>query len=205
MEEQQQVPVHLPLHVAAIQVVGVPAEWILNLHGDEVQGPQDEDLDEDEDKVPGRGRHPLRCHQGRDEPVQEEEGVAGLGVGERERDVRDLHGVVKRNHAVGDLLERPGQDRRRDGEHARVDVLHDEALDPGEDELHLRRRALDDSQALLVQAAGVDDAQVEGLDVVGHLAIDVDLLQLRQGRGVQHAEEAHQRVLEGHDRAILVP
>mmetsp|Transcript_1411 Transcript_1411/g.4568 ORF Transcript_1411/g.4568 Transcript_1411/m.4568 type:complete len:283 (-) Transcript_1411:380-1228(-) len=133
LQKQQKVAVHLHLHVPAVQVVGVLPEGVLDLHRDQVQAPEDEDLDHHEDPCPQWLRDPLRRHQRHNHPVHEQQQVARLGVGKWKGDVGDLHRVVERDHAVRYLLERTGEDGRRDAEHAIGHVLNNEELDPGED------------------------------------------------------------------------
>mmetsp|Transcript_102346 Transcript_102346/g.285152 ORF Transcript_102346/g.285152 Transcript_102346/m.285152 type:complete len:314 (-) Transcript_102346:224-1165(-) len=198
VENEEEAHVHVQLHLAGIEVVGVVPEGVLDFNRDVVQGPQDEDLDEAEDGRPGGVGGPLRGDHRRDDPVQEEQGVAGLGIGEREGDVGDLPRLVQGNHAVGQLLEDARQDGRRDAEHPRLYVLHYHCLQPREDERHLVVALLQSPPAFLVQAAGVDE-----LEVVGHDLLQVlTLLDLPQGHRVQQAEEAHCYVLEA-DNLLL--
>mmetsp|Transcript_84134 Transcript_84134/g.204047 ORF Transcript_84134/g.204047 Transcript_84134/m.204047 type:complete len:324 (+) Transcript_84134:466-1437(+) len=193
-------PVQLLLHVAAIDVVGVRAEGVLDLPGYEVERPQDQHLEHHEDGRPHRRRYPRGRDKWHDEPVHHEEALANLGVREWEGNVRYLHGVMEGDHAIPQLLERPRKHGRGYRQHARVDVLHEQALDPGEEQLHLRARALQAPEGLHVDALGVDEAEAEGGDVLGHArSSHVYGLQLGEGDGVQHADQPDEGVPELHD------
>mmetsp|Transcript_110828 Transcript_110828/g.313605 ORF Transcript_110828/g.313605 Transcript_110828/m.313605 type:complete len:259 (+) Transcript_110828:601-1377(+) len=158
------------------------------------QAPQDEDLDEGEDHRPEFFGDPLRDKEGGDQQMQEEEAVAGLSVGEREGDPRYLERLVELDHAVGGLVEDAGQQRRRDGEDPRLDVLDDELLHPLVDQLHLGVRILEGLQRLPVDGVHVEQLELERLDVRDLVAVAV--LYLRERHRVQHAKQARDAVLE---------
>mmetsp|Transcript_37207 Transcript_37207/g.86599 ORF Transcript_37207/g.86599 Transcript_37207/m.86599 type:complete len:378 (+) Transcript_37207:564-1697(+) len=202
LQEQVQVPVHLLLHVVTVYVILVISKGVLNLHCNEVQRPKDEDLNEHEDEGPGRRRHPLREHEGRQDVVQQQQAITVLRVGEREWHIGDLDRVVEGHHAIGDLLERPGQDRRRDAEHACLNVLHHEELNPREDQFHPCFGGPHCLEALLVNACRVQQFVRERLDI-NLLPVVVQVLQIRKSRGMQHAKQPDQRVLEAHHHRLV--
>mmetsp|Transcript_23908 Transcript_23908/g.67178 ORF Transcript_23908/g.67178 Transcript_23908/m.67178 type:complete len:397 (-) Transcript_23908:271-1461(-) len=201
-EEEAQVGVHDKLLALTVDVVRVRAEGVLQLDSDEVQGPEGEDLDEGENHAPPELADPGGNHEGHREPVHEQDAVACLRVGERERDTRDLHRVAEVDHAPRDLLERPGEDRRGNAQHACLDIHHNQLLDPLEDQLDLAVRVTDAHQAVPVDCLGIDQLHIEGsnLGVVDAVAA---ILDLPEGCGVDHAEEPDERVLELQDELLV--
>mmetsp|Transcript_85815 Transcript_85815/g.251266 ORF Transcript_85815/g.251266 Transcript_85815/m.251266 type:complete len:211 (+) Transcript_85815:715-1347(+) len=137
VQQEQQVHVHVRLHARRIKVVGVAPKRMLDLDRNVVQGPEDEHLDEAEHHPPVPLGGALRGDEGSDAPVQDEQGIASLGVRKWERHRRNLLSLVQRHHAVGELLEDARQDRRGNAQDAVGDVLGDDHLYPGEDQGHL--------------------------------------------------------------------
>mmetsp|Transcript_36054 Transcript_36054/g.100023 ORF Transcript_36054/g.100023 Transcript_36054/m.100023 type:complete len:289 (+) Transcript_36054:51-917(+) len=198
-EEHEQLLVHAVLHLHGVQVVGVVAEWILQLRGNGIQAPEDEDHEEAEEGGQEHVRRPGADHHGRDDQVAHQEDQRRLGVGKGEGQDADLHAVVEHHHAVSELVESASEDRRWDVEDSLVNAGHHNALDPLEDELDLVLGLPERPAGLLVQALPIYDLKlvqpiVHGLDVAL-----VSALQLCHGEGGEDAEQAQEEVLEALD------
>mmetsp|Transcript_103510 Transcript_103510/g.322462 ORF Transcript_103510/g.322462 Transcript_103510/m.322462 type:complete len:472 (-) Transcript_103510:6-1421(-) len=201
LQQQHQVPIQLQLHALCVDVVGIGSKRVLYFRRNRVQRPIDEDSDEAEEGAPPWFGDPLRDDERGDHPMNQQQALTGLCIGEREGDRGYLDRLVKSNHAVGNLLERSREDGRRNVHDTRLDVLHDQLLDPLEDKLHLRIGVPQCLEALGVQARRVHELVLEGRDLVVVDAARV--LNVRQRHGVKHAEEPDERVLELQD--LLLP
>mmetsp|Transcript_46425 Transcript_46425/g.135230 ORF Transcript_46425/g.135230 Transcript_46425/m.135230 type:complete len:365 (+) Transcript_46425:683-1777(+) len=203
-QEEHQLPVHHHLQLRGVDVVRVAAEGILDLPRDVVQAPEDEHLREGQGEGPPRLIDPLAQDEGGDQGVQDQQAVARLRIWEREGNGGKLERVVEMHQAGGELLEGPRENGRGDVHDACVDGLDDQLLDPLEDKLDLAIGGLEGPQASSVDALDVDELVLEGrldADLVGIVLARV--LDLSQGQGVEHAEQADQSVLEYVDLLIL--
>mmetsp|Transcript_1898 Transcript_1898/g.6064 ORF Transcript_1898/g.6064 Transcript_1898/m.6064 type:complete len:228 (+) Transcript_1898:331-1014(+) len=192
--------IELLLQDAAVNVVGVLAEGVLDLHSYHIEAPIDEDLHEAEDAAPPNRARPVGHHERRDEPMHDQEDVAGLDVRKREGNRRDLDRAMVRDDTRGELLERTREERGRDAEHAGTDVVDDVLLDPLQQQLDPAVALHYRLEALGIQSSRIEEFIPEGLHGVKLVATPV--LDLRQSCCVQHAEEPHQQMLEVHLRLL---
>mmetsp|Transcript_4464 Transcript_4464/g.9057 ORF Transcript_4464/g.9057 Transcript_4464/m.9057 type:complete len:266 (-) Transcript_4464:117-914(-) len=191
-------PVQLLLHGQGVNVIGVHAKRVLDLDSDGVERPVYKHLQEAKQRTPPGGRHILRDHQRRADPVKQEEPVTRLNVGEWEGNCCDLHGLVVRHHSVCHLLEGARENGRGDSEHAGVDVLHNELLDPLKHQLRLCVGLLQYPQALAVNASNIHQTILVRCHTVR--AVTIGVLNTCKGDSMQHAEKANKGLLELEDR-----
>eukprot|EP00448_Togula_jolla_P026646 CAMPEP_0170651408 /NCGR_PEP_ID=MMETSP0224-20130122/46355_1 /TAXON_ID=285029 /ORGANISM="Togula jolla, Strain CCCM 725" /LENGTH=192 /DNA_ID=CAMNT_0010983205 /DNA_START=1371 /DNA_END=1945 /DNA_ORIENTATION=- len=96
-------------------------------------------------------------------------------------------------HTIRNLLEYSAENRSRDAQHARVDVLHQKLLDPLEDKLSPAFAFLQVEPALIVDPAEVDELIAAVHEVP---AIIVTVLNGHQGARVEQAHQSNKGMLE---------
>mmetsp|Transcript_113082 Transcript_113082/g.325051 ORF Transcript_113082/g.325051 Transcript_113082/m.325051 type:complete len:240 (+) Transcript_113082:1129-1848(+) len=185
-----------------VHIVRVRAEGVRQLHGHTVQHPQHEHLDEGEQAGPHWVCNPLGCDKRDDEPVQDQTSVARLRILRREGRRRQAEGVVVLDHAVAQLLEDPGEQWRGRRQDFVLRVFHDEVLHPAEEQLNLATAMENSVKTLVVQVLWGDklvlvDQVVEQADA--QLAPG---LELGEGHGVKHADQADEDLLEVADLGL---
>mmetsp|Transcript_13861 Transcript_13861/g.41372 ORF Transcript_13861/g.41372 Transcript_13861/m.41372 type:complete len:288 (+) Transcript_13861:754-1617(+) len=187
MHEVQEAPVEFPLHLAQRQVIVVLTERLVDLQGNVDQAPEREGHEE----AHGDGGNPRLDDLARPQrghgPVYDQHDRDHLGVGEGERYVLDLACVVQVHDSSRELLEGSRQQRRGNLECVRRLVIHNQPLDPLQQDLTPVGAVHHELQALLVHTGIVDDLQ----------RIVVEVADLLQGRTVEHARQADEGVLEG--------
>mmetsp|Transcript_127054 Transcript_127054/g.365435 ORF Transcript_127054/g.365435 Transcript_127054/m.365435 type:complete len:245 (+) Transcript_127054:875-1609(+) len=140
--------------------------------------------------------------------MQHQQDFESLNVWERQWNPRDLHRVVVSHHAPGHLLESAAEDWGLNAEHAATVCLHDELVNPMEDQLDLRVGLIDCDEARSVDALGVDELEFEG-SVGGPLGGGVHgpgagrAREVHEDDSVEHADQANQGVLK-HRKVPLV-
>jgi len=120
-------------------------------------------------KLPQR-LNTARADDGYEEPVYSEHEGNALDQRKREGELSDLSRIVQVDDSSRVLLEDPGKNRRRHRHHTVV-VLHNEPLDPLQDNLNLVVHIVQELETLRIHTHRLDD-----LERLGH--------HLRRGRNL---------------------